>query len=127
MLLVRQLASSSWLYYNPSTMTDTTQTQNKMLYRWFGRTELQMPIFSCGGMRYQHGWKDLPMEDIPEEIQVNLEATIHRSLEVGVSHIETARGYGPSERQLGQVLPKLPRDQMIIQTKIGPEKDPKVL
>ena len=38
-----------------------------MRYRRFGRTELQMPVFSCGGMRYQHGWGDMTMQDIPEE------------------------------------------------------------
>jgi predicted aldo/keto reductase-like oxidoreductase len=54
-------------------------------------------------------------------LQRHLEATIHRALELGVNHIETARGYGASERQLGQVLPGLRRDQIIVQTKIGVE------
>ncbi len=94
-----------------------------MQYRRFGRTELQMPVFSTGGMRYQDGWQDKPMSDIPSEGQKNLEATIHRSLEVGINHIETARGYGPSERQLGQVLPKLDRSRLIVQTKVGPHED----
>lgn len=79
-----------------------------------------MPVFSCGGMRYQHQWKDLPPEDIPPENQANLEATIHRAVELGINHIETARGYGTSEMQLGRVLPTLPRDSIIVQTKIAP-------
>ena len=29
-----------------------------MLYRRFGKTDLQMPVFSCGGMRYQQSWND---------------------------------------------------------------------
>ncbi|MEO0491261.1 MAG: aldo/keto reductase [Cyanobacteria bacterium J06659_2] len=95
-----------------------------MQYRRFGRTELQMPVFSCGGMRYQHAWKDVPRWQIPAKNQQNLEATIHRALEVGINHIETARGYGTSEVQLGQVLPKLPRDQIIVQTKVSPKPDP---
>jgi predicted aldo/keto reductase-like oxidoreductase len=45
-----------------------------------------------------------------------LQATIHRALDLGINHIETARGYGSSEMQLGWVLPKLPRDKMIVQT-----------
>jgi predicted aldo/keto reductase-like oxidoreductase len=49
-----------------------------------------------------------------------LEACIHRALELGINHIETARGYGTSEMQLGAVLPKLPRDKMIVQTKVTP-------
>lgn len=93
-----------------------------MIYRRFGRTNLQMPVFSCGGMRYQHAWNDVAPEDIPAANQENLEATIHRALEVGINHIETARGYGTSEMQLGNVLPKLPRDKMIIQTKVSPRE-----
>lgn len=83
-----------------------------------------MPVFSCGGMRYQYKWQDLPMQDVPRDNQDNLEATIRRSLELGINHIETARGYGSSEMQLGQILPTLPRDQMIVQTKVAPEPDP---
>ncbi|MEL7418969.1 MAG: aldo/keto reductase [Cyanobacteria bacterium J06629_2] len=95
-----------------------------MQYRRFGRTELQMPVFSCGGMRYQYKWQDLPQSDIPEANQRNLEATIRRSFELGINHIETARGYGSSEMQLGQVLPQLPREKLIFQTKISPQPDP---
>lgn len=94
-----------------------------MLYRRFGRTELQMPVFSCGGMRYQYKWQDLPLKDIPQDNQDNLEATIRRSIELGINHIETARFYGTSEIQLGQILPKFPREKLIVQTKIPPEKD----
>ena len=54
-----------------------------MQYRRFGRTNLQMPVFSCGGMRYQFQWQDVPMSQIPDENQGNLEAIINKSLEVG--------------------------------------------
>jgi hypothetical protein len=77
-----------------------------------------MPVFSCGGMRYQHKWQDVPLADIPAENQRNLEATIHRAFELGINHIETARAYGSSEMQLGLVLPQLPRDRLIVQTKV---------
>ncbi|MCX7596947.1 MAG: aldo/keto reductase [Fischerella sp.] len=96
-----------------------------MLYRRFGRTELQMPVFSCGGMRYQYKWKDVPQWQIPRNNQENLEATIRRAIEVGINHIETARGYGSSEMQLGRILPKLPREQLIVQTKVSPKADAK--
>ncbi|KST68924.1 aldo/keto reductase [Mastigocoleus testarum] len=95
-----------------------------MLYRRFGRTELKMPVFSCGGMRYQFKWQDIPQQQVPADKQANLETTIKRSVELGINHIETARGYGSSEMQLGQVLPKFPRDQIIVQTKVGPKADP---
>lgn len=79
-----------------------------------------MPVISCGGMRYQYKWQDVPPQDIPAENQDNLEATIRRALDLGINHIETARGYGSSEMQLGRILPTLPRDQMIVQTKVAP-------
>lgn len=79
-----------------------------------------MPVFSCGGMRYQFKWQDVPPRDIPAENQTNLEATIRRALELGINHIETARGYGSSEMQLGRILPTLPRDKIIVQTKVAP-------
>ena len=90
-----------------------------MQYRRFGRTNLQIPVFSCGGMRYQHKWQDVPLAEVPEESQRNLEATVRRAIDAGINHIETARGYGSSERQLGLILPKFPREKLIVQTKIG--------
>ena len=95
----------------------------RMKYRRFGRTELQMPVISCGGMRYQFKWQDVEPAEIPRDNQENLEATIHRALELGINHIETARGYGSSEMQLGAVLPTLPRDKIIVQTKVSPRED----
>jgi len=93
-----------------------------MRYRRFGRTELQMPVFSCGGMRYQFKWQDVAPAEVPRENQENLEATIRRAVELGINHIETARGYGSSEMQLGNVLPTFPRDQLIVQTKVAPHE-----
>ncbi|QQE13853.1 aldo/keto reductase [Planctomycetota bacterium] len=95
-----------------------------MIRRRFGRTEIMMPVFSTGGMRYQDGWTDKPLSEVPSEGQLNLNNTIIRSLELGINHIETARGYGPSERQLGVILPTLSREELVVQTKIGPTEDP---
>ncbi|MFN5516232.1 MAG: aldo/keto reductase [Cyanobacteriota bacterium] len=94
-----------------------------MQYRRFGRTELAMPVFSCGGMRYQFQWQDAAWEKIPSASQRNLEAIIDRALGLGINHIETARGYGTSEMQLGQILPRYPREQLIVQTKVSPKED----
>lgn len=91
-----------------------------MKYRRFGKTELEMPVFSCGGMRYQHKWNDIPWSEVPKKGQANLEATIHRAVELGINHIETARGYGSSEMQLGPVLKQFSRDELIVQTKVAP-------
>lgn len=89
-----------------------------MEYRRFGKTEFQIPVISCGGMRFQQSWKG--SDKVTQESQRNVEACIARALELGITHIETARGYGTSEEQLGQILPKLPRDQMLVQTKVNP-------
>ncbi len=95
-----------------------------MRYRCFGKTNLQMPVISCGGMRYQYKWQDVAPGEIPPENQANLEATIHRAIELGINHIETARGYGSSEMQLGRILPRLPREKIIVQTKVAPFPEP---
>lgn len=92
-----------------------------MKYRRFGRTELAMPVISCGGMRYQHKWQEVPRSEIPLASQANLEATVHRALALGINHFETARGYGTSELQLGEVLATLPREKIIVQTKANPK------
>ncbi len=96
-----------------------------MKYRRFGRTNLQVPVISCGGMRYQHSWKDEDAGGVTPDGQANLEATIEQALALGINHIETARGYGTSEVQLGRILPRLPRDSMIVQTKVSPRADTK--
>ena len=95
-----------------------------MRYRRFGKTGLRMPVISCGGMRYQYKWQDTAPEEIPADNQANLEACIHRALELGINHIETARGYGTSEMQLGPVLAQFPRERLIVQTKVAPMADP---
>ncbi len=93
-----------------------------MHYRRFGRTEIKMPVISCGGMRFQHKWQDVAFAEIPSEQQTNLENCIQRALDLGINHIETARGYGTSEMQLGRILPSLPRDKIIVQTKVSPKE-----
>lgn len=92
-----------------------------MITRRFGRTGLDMPVLSCGGMRYQHSWDDKEAPGITADGQANLEACIRKALDSGINHIETARGYGTSEVQLGKILPKLPREGMIVQTKVSPD------
>ena len=96
-----------------------------MKYRRYGKTELQMPVLTCGGMRYQWKWQDVAPSEIPADNQSNLEATIRQAVDLGINHIETARGYGTSEMQLGRILPMLPRDKLIVQTKVAPQSSTK--
>ena len=93
-----------------------------MLYRRFGRTDIQLPVLSCGGMRSMQSWK--AGDRVLDEAQANLEACVRRALDLGIAHIETARGYGTSEAQLGRILPTLPRSEIVVQSKVAPTADP---
>lgn len=86
-----------------------------MQYRRFGKTNLQLSVFSLGTMRA------LASQDI-------LQQTVERALSMGINHLETARGYGSSERYLGAALAGgLPRQQFYITTKIPPTSAPAVM
>ena len=51
--------------------------------RRFGRTEIQMPVLSLGGMRFQQSWKDLDPNEINKQQQDILQKTIkHASQKV---------------------------------------------
>ncbi len=84
-----------------------------MRYRRFGKTNLNLSVFSLGTMRY------LASEE-------NARQTIQKAVALGINHIETARGYGKSELYLGAALKTelpLPRSQLYITTKISPVID----
>ena len=73
----------------------------------FGRTEIQMPVLTLGGMRQQETWAprdDLTVEDIQVEVQKNFEAIAERAMQLGINHFETARGYGSSELQVSLLV-----------------------
>ena len=75
----------------------------------FGKTELNLSVFSLGTMRC--------LADADTYRQ-----TVARAIALGVNHIETARGYGKSESYLGQALQDLaiPREQIYLTTKLTP-------
>ena len=91
--------------------------------RRFGRTELAMPMLSLGAMRFQQSWSDLPAAEINAASQDNLRAILELAVASGFHHIETARHYGSSERQLGWLLPQVPDPERILQTKVPPQAD----
>ncbi|HIK17901.1 MAG TPA: aldo/keto reductase [Leptolyngbyaceae cyanobacterium M33_DOE_097] len=80
-----------------------------MKYRRFGKTNLEISVFSLGTMRC------LASEAIAQQ-------TVERALDLGINHLETAQGYGASEIFLGKALRDLavPRSQVILTTKILP-------
>ena len=63
--------------------------------------------------------------DLDAQGQANLEETVRYAFSNGINHFETARGYGSSEYQLGFVLPSLPRNEIIVQTKVTPQDSEK--
>ncbi len=92
--------------------------------RRFGRTELAMPVLSLGGMRFQQSWTDLPAAEITADRQEQLGALLSAATAAGLHHLETARYYGTSERQLGWLLNGRPDPARILQTKVPPKADP---
>lgn len=84
-----------------------------MRYRRFGKTNRSLSVFSLGMMRC------LASEEVAEQ-------TIKCAIAQGITHLETARGYGKSEQFLGTALAQglnLSRDQLYITTKIPPTPD----
>ena len=92
--------------------------------RRFGRTGISLPVFTCGGMRFQHSWNGDDTGGVTDEMREALDGLVRKALSLGINHFETARGYGTSEVELGGVLPRLPRDEIIVQTKVAPAADP---
>ena len=96
-----------------------------MIYKRFGKTEIQMPLYTLGGMRFQESWSDIPESEITKKSQDNLESLLGCAIDKGFNHIETARGYGTSEVQLGKLLPNYDREKYILQSKVAATEDPK--
>ena len=83
-----------------------------------------MPVLSLGGMRFQQSWKDLDPKEINNQQQDLLHKTIKHASQKGMHHIETARHYGTSERQIGWAFGQIEDPKRILQTKIPPNNDP---
>ena len=90
-----------------------------------------MPIATLGCMRFQQTWGDnvKSMDDVKPEVQENIRAIFRYSIaKLGINHIETAKGYGSSELQIGSILQDLykegvtKREDLLIQTKLNPMK-----
>ena len=80
-----------------------------MQYRRFGRTGMDVSVFSLGLMRYMTS-------------RENACAVVRRAVELGINHLETARGYGTSEELLGHALKEIDRSKVYVTTKIGPRE-----
>ncbi len=94
--------------------------------RRFGRTNIDMPVLSLGGMRFQKSWKELDIGEINEFEQNNVQSILDHAIKYGLDHIETARYYGTSELQLGIAFKNIDHFPRIIQTKVPPYENPKI-
>jgi len=84
-----------------------------MRYRRFGKTNLQLSVFSLGTMRCLASESDA-------------QTTVQQATARGINHLETAKGYGKSEQYLGNILKtELPglREPLHITTKLPPTPD----
>ena len=117
---------SVWYKKDPSAIVKVPKVR-------FGKTELQMPVVTCGGMRLQNTWlpDTLPLVLIPKRktvlastAQRNVKECIRTCMKLGINHFETARMYGTSEYQIVEALYELmeegefKREDFIFQTKI---------
>lgn len=87
-------------------MVFVTIWDEMMEYRTFGATGKKISVFTLGTMRFLHGW-DQPVDYLPEDSLENAHQVIKSALDAGINLIETAKGYGKSERLIGQTLPRL--------------------
>lgn len=81
--------------------------------RRFGKTEMNLSVFSFGTMHYL-------------ESEENAVATTFKAVELGINHLETAKGYGRSEQFIGAAFKAglhTQRDRLYVTTKISPTKD----
>ena len=88
----------------------STNARSEQLRR-VGKSELLVPQLGCGG----GGWADVntPL--------AQTEAAVHSAFDCGIRLYDTAPsyGFGVSERRLGVALASLPRDQLLINSKVG--------
>ncbi|MCI5166333.1 MAG: hypothetical protein D3903_09600 [Candidatus Electrothrix sp. GM3_4] len=94
--------------------------------RIFGKTGLKMPVLSLGMMRSRYSPQNITLDQIPESGQRDLACLVDKALSLGMTHFETARNYGTSERQLASILERYERNSFLLQTKVKPEDDPEV-
>lgn len=94
-----------------------------MEYRRFGRTNLNLSVITLGGMRYpESGHDPEKTEHLPEAALEACFQCAQRALDLGINHIETAHGYGLSERLYGATWPRLSqrREDLYLMTKGQP-------
>lgn len=81
-----------------------------------GKTGLKLSVLGAGCWAYGGGsyWG--------EQNQADVDAVVHRALELGINYFDTAEAYneGRSEESLGKAIRGLTREQLIVGTKVSP-------
>ena len=107
----------------------------------FGKTELQISVITCGGMRFHSTWlpdttpivRPSRKTVLTSSAHNNLKNCIRACLALGINHFETARMYGTSEYEIADALYELiqegeiKREDFIIQTKLKAAKTNKFI
>src|SRR6266540_4687377 len=92
----------------------TRRHRSSMRYRRLGRTGLDVSEIGYGAWGIGGaGWIGATEDESV--------AALHRSIELGVNLIDTARGYGESERIVGAVLRDHPGERIQVATKVPPK------
>lgn len=85
-----------------------------MQYRALGRTALQVSEIGYGAWGIGGtGWVGASEDESV--------AALHRAIDLGVNFIDTARGYGESERIVGRVVREHPEAKLYVATKVPPK------
>ena len=90
------------------TPNDLAAIVGKMPERQLGKTGVKVPIFGLGGAG------QTPLSQPGRETEAV--AQIERAIELGIRYFDTAADYGPSEANLGKVLPNY-RSRIFLATK----------
>lgn len=93
-----------------------------MEYRTLGRSGLKVSDVSLGCWAIGGpSWRDGNPVGWSGNNDADSLAGLHRAYELGINHLDTADVYGDghSERMIGRFLKEVPRDKMIIASKVG--------
>jgi aryl-alcohol dehydrogenase-like predicted oxidoreductase len=87
-----------------------------MEYRKCGKSELELSVIGAGCWAFGGGeyWGDQNQQDVNN--------VVHRSVDLGINYFDTAEAYnaGRSEESLGLAIKGLPRNKLVIGTKVSP-------
>ena len=85
-----------------------------MIYRRLGKTELKMPIMGMGS-----GGGPDPLGQASGLPESEIHSLLHRAFDLGITYFDTSPGYMDSEVILGRALKSIPREKLILSTKIA--------